>query len=232
MVQLSHSYMTAGKTIAYWHMVGFHKRSFSFLSSELKWCTFMILILTFTSFSLANYLFFSLETPWVHYAPAWSLPCSLPVWFIFVLLSPWFFRKFDLIQVKNLTSLNIFNDSFWPKDNADMASVWNSRSWNWFLPTFLAWNDVFLKTCSSGSQTSKKLTSELPVCSSSRNVLSLPVIIHSLTHSWQQYRSHAGPVGPWAQSLSVSPIFLIIGNSLHSASRSFPEFQRAGSNSC
>ena len=50
MVQLSYSYMTAGKTIAYWHMVGFHKCSFSFLSSELKWCTFMILILTFTSF--------------------------------------------------------------------------------------------------------------------------------------------------------------------------------------
>ena len=40
------------------------------------------------------------------------------------------------------------------------------------------------------------------------------------------------PVGPWAQSLPVSPIFLIIGNSLYSTSRSFPEFQRAGSNSC
>ena len=208
MVQLSHSYTTAGKTITYWHMVGFHKCSFSFLSSELKWCTFMILILTFTSFSLANYLFFSLETPWVHYAPAWSLPCSLPVWFIFVLLSPWFFRKFDLIRVKNLTSLNIFNDSFWPKDKADMVSVWNSRSWNWFLPIFLAWNDVSLKTCSSGSQTSKKLTSELPVSSSSRSVLSLPVIIHSLTHSKQQYWNHAGPCGTLGTKSSSVPHFL------------------------
>ena len=31
--------------------------------------------------------------------------------------------------------------------------------------------------------------------------------------------------GSWAQSLSVSPFSLIIGNSLHSASMTFPEFQ-------
>ena len=38
--------------------------------------------------------------------------------------------------------------------------------------------------------------------------------------------------GSWAQSLSVSPISLITGNSLHSASMTFPEFQWADSSSC
>ena len=38
--------------------------------------------------------------------------------------------------------------------------------------------------------------------------------------------------GSWAQSLFMSPIFLIIGNSLHSASRTFPEYQWADSSSC
>ena len=38
--------------------------------------------------------------------------------------------------------------------------------------------------------------------------------------------------GSWAQSLSVSPISLIPGNSLHSTFMTFPEFQWANSNSC
>ena len=38
--------------------------------------------------------------------------------------------------------------------------------------------------------------------------------------------------GSWAQSLSESPISLITGNSLHSASMTFPEFQWADSSSC
>ena len=38
--------------------------------------------------------------------------------------------------------------------------------------------------------------------------------------------------GSWAQSLFISPIFLIIGNNLHSASRTFPEFQWADLSSC
>ena len=38
--------------------------------------------------------------------------------------------------------------------------------------------------------------------------------------------------GSWAQDLSVSPMSLIIGNSLHSASMTFPEFQWADSSSC
>ena len=36
----------------------------------------------------------------------------------------------------------------------------------------------------------------------------------------------------WAQSLFMSAIFLTIGNNLHSASRTFPEFQWADSSSC
>ena len=37
--------------------------------------------------------------------------------------------------------------------------------------------------------------------------------------------------GSWAQSLSVSSISLLIGNSLHSASMTFPEFQWVDSSS-
>ena len=37
---------------------------------------------------------------------------------------------------------------------------------------------------------------------------------------------HRALRGSWAQSLSVSPISLITGNSLHSASMTFPEFQQ------
>ena len=43
----------------------------------------------------------------------------------------------------------------------------------------------------------------------------------------------AEPCGaPGHKSLSVSTVFLFIGNRFHSASRTFPEFQRADSNSC
>ena len=41
-----------------------------------------------------------------------------------------------------------------------------------------------------------------------------------------------GPVGLLGTSLSVFPISLIIGNSLHPASMTFPEFQQANSSSC
>ena len=42
-------------------------------------------------------------------------------------------------------------------------------------------------------------------------------------------RTHGAP---GLKSLSVSPISLITGNSLQSASMTYPEFQWAGSNSC
>ena len=44
--------------------------------------------------------------------------------------------------------------------------------------------------------------------------------------------THQDPVGLLSIESFRIPHFLITGNSLHSASRAFPEFQRAGSNSC
>ena len=38
--------------------------------------------------------------------------------------------------------------------------------------------------------------------------------------------------GSWTQKPLCVPRFLFVGNRLHSASMTFPEFQRAGSNSC
>ena len=53
------------------------------------------------------------------------------------------------------------------------------------------------------------------------NILYLPIMILSRILG-----------GSWALSLSVFLISLITGNSLHSASMTFPEFQGADSNSC
>ena len=53
------------------------------------------------------------------------------------------------------------------------------------------------------------------------------------TQKKKKKRNRAGPCGaPGHKSLFVSPVFLLVGNRLHSASVTFPEFQRAGSNSC
>ena len=56
---------------------------------------------------------------------------------------------------------------------------------------------------------------------------------HSFTHTHTRINMRLIPCGAlwgsWAQGLSVSPISLIIGSSLHSPSMTFPEFQRVDS---
>ena len=58
---------------------------------------------------------------------------------------------------------------------------------------------------------------------------------NSVPHIWSGRSlipSRALGWGSWAQSPSVSPISLITGRSLHSASMTFPESQWADSSSC
>ena len=50
--------------------------------------------------------------------------------------------------------------------------------------------------------------------------------------SWANRRYQAGPPGLLSTRLSVSPVSLIRGNCLHSASMTFPEFHWANSGSC